>query len=71
MTGTGARAAGMDTPITANRFLAWLADDANPALTRLIQAWLWQPGSDRPRILPASVVMRADVSRQGVKARVR
>jgi len=27
----------------ARRFAAWLADDANPALTRLICAWLREP----------------------------
>jgi len=31
---------------TAGRFVAWLADDANPVLTGLLQRWLSQP-SDR------------------------
>lgn len=27
----------------AGRFIAWLADDANPVLTKLLQRWLSQP----------------------------
>jgi hypothetical protein len=42
-TGQDRRAAGMDTGDAARRFLAWLATDANPALTKIIQAWLWLP----------------------------
>lgn len=30
-------------PEVASQFLAWLADDANPALNSIIQGWLWQP----------------------------
>ena len=42
MTGTHLRAAGADRRDTAARFLAWLAADANPALTKIIQSWLCQ-----------------------------
>src|ERR1039457_3810910 len=42
-TGQDCRATGMNTGEAARRFQAWLAADANPALTRIIQAWLWLP----------------------------
>ena len=42
-TGQDRRAVVMNTGDAARNFLAWLAADANPALTRIIQAWLWLP----------------------------
>ena len=33
----------IDVTDAARRFLAWLADAANPELTDLVQTWLWQP----------------------------
>ncbi len=33
----------IDVADAAGRFMAWLVDSANPALTEVIQAWLWQP----------------------------
>ena len=65
MTGKGCRAAGTGTGEAARRFLAWLAADANPALTGIIQAWLWQPCSGGPGVLPASAwdvaLLRAEI----------
>jgi hypothetical protein len=37
------RATEIDAGEAAGKFLAWLADDANKALTDLIGTWLWQP----------------------------
>jgi hypothetical protein len=37
------QATDIDTGELARRFLAWLADDANTALTEVIQTWLWLP----------------------------
>jgi hypothetical protein len=45
MTGRSCRAAGTGMEDAAGRFLAWLADDASLALTRIIRAWLWLPAS--------------------------
>lgn len=53
-TGKDRRAAGTGTGEAARLFLAWLAADANPALTKIIQAWLWQPGCGGPGVLPVS-----------------
>lgn len=33
----------IDPGDVARRFLAWLAEDANTALTEVIQTWLWLP----------------------------
>jgi hypothetical protein len=33
----------IDAAEAARRFIAWLADPANPALTEVIQTWLWLP----------------------------
>jgi len=33
----------IDVADAARRFMAWLIDATNPALTEVIQAWLWQP----------------------------
>lgn len=33
----------IDNGKAARRFLAWLADEANPALTRAIHSWMWEP----------------------------
>ncbi len=33
----------IDITDAARRFLAWLADTANPALTDLVQTWMWRP----------------------------
>lgn len=33
----------IDEAEAARRFLAWLADAANPALAEAIGAWLWRP----------------------------
>src|ERR1022692_2502154 len=33
----------IDPADAARRFLAWLADAANPVLAEVIQTWLWQP----------------------------
>ena len=41
--GRGYQATEIDTAEAARRFAAWLARDANPALTEVIQHWLWQP----------------------------
>ncbi len=63
MTGKHSRAAG--TGDAARGFLAWLAADANPVLTRIIQAWLWQPGSGGLGVAPASAwdiaLLRAEI----------
>jgi hypothetical protein len=45
MTGRNCQAAGTGAGDQARRFLAWSADDASTALTRIIQAWLWLPAS--------------------------
>lgn len=37
------QATDIETEDVARRFLAWLADDANGALTEVIQTWLWLP----------------------------
>ena len=37
------QATDIETGDVARRFLAWLADDANGALTEVIQTWLWLP----------------------------
>jgi hypothetical protein len=39
----GYQAADIDTGEAAARFLAWLAGDTNPALTKIIQTWLMLP----------------------------
>ena len=41
--GRGYQATEIDTAEAARRFVAWLARDANPALTEVIQHWLGQP----------------------------
>jgi hypothetical protein len=33
----------IDVAEAARRFLAWLADAANPVLAEVIQTWLWRP----------------------------
>jgi hypothetical protein len=33
----------IDAADAARRFIAWLADGANPVLAEVIQTWLWQP----------------------------
>jgi len=33
----------IDAADAARRFTAWLAEEANPVLGEIIQAWLWQP----------------------------
>jgi hypothetical protein len=33
----------IDAADAARRFMAWLADAANPVLAEVIQTWLWQP----------------------------
>lgn len=33
----------IDVADIASRFATWLTDDANPALSEVIQLWLWQP----------------------------
>jgi hypothetical protein len=33
----------IDIAEATRRFLAWLADAANPALTDLVQIWMWRP----------------------------
>ena len=54
-TGQDCRATGMNTGEAARRFQAWLAADVNPALTKIIQAWLWLPAcSGGPGELPVS-----------------
>ena len=54
MTGRSCRVAGTGTGDQARRFVAWLADDAGLALTRIIQAWLRLPASSGPGVLRAS-----------------
>ena len=54
------------TPIAgqACRFLAWLAQDGNPALTRLIYAWLREPrgsASNAPACAWDVAVLRAEI----------
>jgi hypothetical protein len=43
MIGRDYQATDIDTGEVARRFLVWLADDANAALTEVIQTWLWLP----------------------------
>jgi hypothetical protein len=43
MIGRDYQATDIDTGEVARRFLSWLADDANAALTEVIQTWLCQP----------------------------
>ena len=33
----------IDVADIAGKFATWLIDDANPALSEVIQRWLWQP----------------------------
>ena len=33
----------LDEADAASRFMTWLADQANPALTEIIATWLWLP----------------------------
>jgi hypothetical protein len=33
----------IDAADATRRFMAWLADAANPVLAEVIQIWLWQP----------------------------
>ncbi|HUY48551.1 MAG TPA: hypothetical protein VMV92_22995 [Streptosporangiaceae bacterium] len=61
MTRNDCRATGTGTGEAAGRFLAWLAADANPALTKIIQSWLWQPGCSGG--LGAPAVCAWDVAR--------
>lgn len=66
MTGQARRAAGIDTEEAARNFLAWLAADANPALTEIIQTWLWLPahcgGPGALRVSPGDAArIRAEV----------
>ncbi len=37
------QATDIDTGEAARRFMAWLTDDTNAALTEVIQTWLWLP----------------------------
>jgi hypothetical protein len=41
--GRGYQATDIDTGEAARKFLTWLADEANVALTEIIQTWLWLP----------------------------
>lgn len=41
--GRNYQATEIDAADAARRFVAWLADAANPALTGLVQTWLWRP----------------------------
>ena len=41
--GRNYQASEIDVAEAAGRFIAWLADDANPVLTKLLQRWLSQP----------------------------
>lgn len=41
--GRDCQATEIDVAEAARRFAAWLADAANPALTEVIQTWLWRP----------------------------
>jgi hypothetical protein len=41
--GRNCQATEIDVTEAARRFAAWLADPANPALTEVIQTWLWSP----------------------------
>lgn len=41
--GRNYQASEIDAAETAGRFIAWLADDANPVLIGLLQRWLSQP----------------------------
>ena len=48
----------------ARRFLAWLAEDGNPALTRLICAWLREPcgaAESAPACAWDVAVLRAEI----------
>lgn len=41
--GKGCQATEIGTGEAASKFAAWLAEDANPALTEIIRTWLWLP----------------------------
>jgi hypothetical protein len=43
MIGRNYQASDIDTGDVARRFVTWLIDDANTALTEIIQTWLWLP----------------------------
>ncbi len=43
MIGRDYQATDIDVADAARRFMAWLTGAANPALTEIIQRWLWQP----------------------------
>jgi hypothetical protein len=61
-TGTLHRVAGLDTGDAARQFLAWLGDEANPALTKVIQGWLWQRALGGPAACAWDVaLLRAEV----------